>query len=95
MTSNVFVCVDVSLNGQIFKCFFLLYDKHNYTDLAYLVYLILLNFFFSCPDQPSSGREWIHKKSTVCIKVLYSNYNNYNSENGIISNMKLVYRLCY
>jgi len=45
MASNVFLCVDVSLNGQIFKCFFLLSDKHNYTDLAYMDYLILLNFF--------------------------------------------------
>ena len=92
MTSNVFVCVDVSLNGQIFKCFFLLYDKHNYTDLAYLVYLILLNFF-SAVQIRVKGRGL--SLQTVCIKVLYSNYNNYNSENGIISNMKLVYRLCY
>jgi len=52
MTSNVFVCVDVSLNGQVFKCFFLLSNKHNYTDFAYLDYLILLHFF-----QPSKQKE--------------------------------------
>jgi hypothetical protein len=56
--------------------------------------------FCGCPNEPSSVRAWIHKKSkwerpfltNSAYKVVAKNCNYY-SENGIIGKMKLKYIL--
>ena len=58
--------------------------------------------FCGCPDEPSSGRAWIHKKrvkgrglslQTILRKLSQNNCNCYYSENRIIGNMKLLWFL--
>ena len=86
------------LKWSNFEHFFLLSDKHNYTDLAYMVYLILLHFFSAVQISHHQVGNGYTKRvkarglslQTAGITVLYSNYNSYNSKNGIISIMRLV-----
>jgi len=80
------------------KVLFLLYDKYNYIDLIYLVFIRHCYMFRPSTSAHHRVGKWLTKRvkerglslQLVSVNLLTNNYNNY-SENWIKRDNKLIY----